>query len=102
MTELEKSSLDSFLDLLSHSGKTLLVGSKSVRALVELIEPEDATYSLENTEGQDAIVRVKKADFPLTHKRPGSLFSIEEDELNFRIKSTRLDTQFFIFRCEVY
>jgi hypothetical protein len=101
VTELEQASLDAFNTLVSHGGMTLNVGTSVVQGLVEFIEPENSNYSLEDGEGQDSIVRVKRSDWPTGYNRQGSVFTIT-DTSNFRIKSARMDPLFWIFRCEVY
>ena len=59
-TNLELASLEAFDDLLAHAGKSLAVGGEAVQGLVQFIEPENAVYSLEKGEGQDAKVKVIK------------------------------------------
>jgi hypothetical protein len=101
MTELEQGALRAFDDLVRRSGQILTVGTGSVRGLVNLIEPENAQHTLESDEGQDAIVKVKRSDWPNGLERKGVNFDMGND-LNFRIKSARKDTLFWIFRCKVY
>lgn len=100
MTDLEQASLEAFNDLVTHGGKVLTVGGQAVQGIVQLIEPQNARYTLEDGEGQDAIVQVLKSEWPTGKNRVGTTFAITGD-LNFRIKSARTDTQFWWFRCEV-
>jgi len=100
MTELEQASIDAFNDLVAHGGKPLLVSTKLVQGLVQLIEPEDAKYTLEDGEGQDGIVKVLKTSWPSGYSRKGNGFEIT-DKFKFRIKTVRSDTLFWHFRCEV-
>jgi hypothetical protein len=102
MTEHEQASIDAFNDLLSVSGKTFTTESRSVRGLVQLIEPENANYTLETGEGQDAIIQVLREDLPTQADRQGTKWEIEDDGLNFRIKSSRKDSLFYHLRSEVY
>ena len=100
-TNLETASLEAFDDLVSHAGKTFSVGNEAVQGIVQFIEPENARYSLEAGEEQDAIVQVKKEEWPAASMRQGTSFEITGSH-SFRIKSTRSDTYFNFMRCKVY
>ena len=102
MTDLEQASLDAFNDLVLRGGKTFLVATKSVQGVAQFIEPENAERTLEQDEGQDAIVRVLKSDWPAGSNQKGTSFEITAESLNFRIKNSRQDPLFYTFRCKVY
>jgi hypothetical protein len=99
-TNLELASLEAFDDLLAHAGKSLAVGGEAVQGLVQFIEPENAVYSLEKGEGQDAKVKVKISDWPSGYDRQGRTFAITS-LFNFRVKNARRDTLFIEMLCEV-
>lgn len=99
MNALGQAALEAFSELLAHGGKTLTVGSNTPKALIQLIEPQHAQYSLEKDEGQDALIQVLKSDWPTT-PRSGESFS-DEDSLEYRITNVRGDHLFWHFRCAV-
>lgn len=101
MTEIEQNALESFNERVSYNGKLFAVGDVSVLGLSNMTEPENATYSLEDGEGQDAIVKVLRSEWPDGSERKGTFFDQAKGGLSFRIKSARKDTLFWHFRCTV-
>ena len=101
MTELEQSSLESFNELVSLSGQLVTVGDDSVLCSVQFIEREDAEHQLDPGHGQDATVKALISEWPAAHIERGTNFDIPSLSLNFRIKNTRQDSLFYLFRCAV-